>query len=280
MEQEKSVDIKLTKMDVRKAAITWFFTSHLTYNYQRLQAGSLATLMGPIFNKLYKGNKDKIGEGLERHMLFFNSEPRVGAIIPGISVALEEGKAIEERQGNNVDPTLVTNIKTALMGPLAGIGDTLWSGLLKQIVLSIFLGWALLGNIWAPIACAILLFCLDFTITYKLFMRGYEFGMDSVDKFLDSNFVKNTTAALGMIGLICLGAMIVKYVSINTVYTVQLDTGVLDLRKLLDKLVPYIIPLCATLLGFWMQVKGRSINIVLIVLFIIGFIGGATGILG
>lgn len=268
----------LTKGDVKKAAVTWFFTSHLTYNYQRLQAGALATLMGPVLNKLYKGDNAKISEGLERHMLFFNSEPRIGSIIPGISVALEEGMATEE--GENVDHTLVTNIKTALMGPLAGIGDTLWSGLLKQIVLSIFLGWALLGNIWAPIACAILLFSLDFTITYKLFLRGYEFGMESVEKFLDSNFVKNITSALGIVGLICLGAMIVKYVSINTVLKIELETGTLNLRSLLDKLIPYIIPLSATILGFWLQVKGKSINMVLLVLFVLGFIGGATGVLG
>ena len=48
-------------------------TSHMTYNYQRLQAGCLAWIMGPIFEKLYPNDHDKMVEGLERHMLYFNT---------------------------------------------------------------------------------------------------------------------------------------------------------------------------------------------------------------
>ena len=72
----------LTKRDVQKTAFFWHMTSHMTYNYQRLQAGCLAWIMGPIFEKLYPNDHDKMVEGLERHMLYFNTEPRWGAVLP------------------------------------------------------------------------------------------------------------------------------------------------------------------------------------------------------
>ena len=40
--------------------------------------------MGPIFEKLYPNDHDKMVEGLERHMLYFNTEPRWGAVLPGM----------------------------------------------------------------------------------------------------------------------------------------------------------------------------------------------------
>jgi PTS system mannose-specific IID component len=36
----------------------------------------------------------------------------------------------------------------------------------------------------------------------------------------------------------------------------------------------------ATLLAYWMQKKGKKVTTVLLVLFIIGFVGGAIGFLG
>lgn len=53
----------------------------------------MASMIGPILAKLYPNNKEKVAEGLQRHMIFFNTEPRWGAVIPGITVALEEAYA-------------------------------------------------------------------------------------------------------------------------------------------------------------------------------------------
>ena len=97
--------------------------------------------MGPIFEKLYPNDHDKMVEGLERHMLYFNTEPRWGAVLPGMVVALEEGLANDD--SGEMDASIIAEIKTALMGPLAGIGDTVWAGLIKPIILSVTLGWAM-----------------------------------------------------------------------------------------------------------------------------------------
>ena len=217
-------------------------------------------------------------EGLERHMLYFNTEPRWGAVLPGMVVALEEGLANDD--SGEMDASIIAEIKTALMGPLAGIGDTVWAGLIKPIILSVTLGWAMQGYVWGAWAYGIGVTLLDFAITYFMFMRGYQLGMDSIDRFLESGFVKKITTFLGIVGLFCLGAMIVKYVSIGAVLEIEMKTGVLNLGEIMNKIFPCFLPLVTTLFAYWLQVKGKKITTVLIVLFIIGFIGGAVGLLG
>lgn len=278
-ETQKTGKHLLSKHDVHKAALTWWTFSHITYNYQRMQAGAIATFMGPILNKLYHGDKKKISEGLTRHMLFFNTEPRIGAFLPGMTVALEEG--IADPDNNNSDPSMITQLKTALMGPLAGIGDTLWSGLLKPIVLSIFLGWAKQGAVWAAWGFGLTFLALDFILTFSMFNEGYKLGIKSIDKFLEGPLMKKLTYMLGMIGLFCLGAMIVKYVSVAPILVLHLSTGKIAIDKILNQVMPSMIPLALVLLAFWLQrSKGMSVNKVLLILFAIGFIGGAVGFLG
>ena len=269
---------KLTQKDVKSAALWWWWTSHMTYNYQRLQAGSLSSMMGPLLEKLYNGDKDKISEGLVRHMQYFNTEPRWGAVIPGMVVALEEGIATSD--DDMMDASTIVEIKTALMGPLAGIGDTVWAGLIKPIILSILLGYAMDGAVWAAWAWGLGVTALDFGITYVMFMQGYKFGVDSIDRFLDSGFINKVTTALGIVGLFCLGAMIVKYVGINAILTFEMSTSTVNVGELLNKILPSFLPLLLTYFAYKLQVKGFSVVKVLIILFVIGFAGGAIGLLG
>jgi D-glucosaminate PTS system EIID component len=268
----------LTKSDVNKAFFVWHAMSHLTYNYQRMQAGAFASMMGPILTKLYPNNKQKVSEGLQRHMMFFNTEPRWGAIIPGISVALEEGMA---NNPESIDPNTIIDTKTALMGPLAGIGDTLTQALIKPVILSIFLGWALQGNVWASIGWGLFMFAFDILVTRFAFMRGYKLGLDSIDKLLSGDFVRKVTQFLGVVGLFCLGAMVVKFVTISPVYNAVLSSGAkFSLAQIFDKIMPKVLPLLFTLLAWRLQVKGKSTSFVLLLLFIVGFIGGALKVIG
>lgn len=269
---------RLNKRDVRKAAFTWWLSSHLTYNYQRLQSGALTTVMGPLLEKMYDGDKEKVAKGLQRHMLYFNTEPRLGAVIPGMAVALEEGLA--NNPSEETDEAMITEIKTALMGPLAGIGDTVVAGLLKPIFLSVTLGWAAQGYIWGAFAFGLGFTIVDFLMTYIMFNQGYKLGIESVDKFLESGFVSKVTSFLGIVGLFCLGAMIVKYVSVGAVLQLNLSTGTMVIGDLLNKIIPCILPLGFTLFAYYLQVKGKSITKILLILFIIGFLGGAIGLLG
>ena len=103
---------KLTKSDLIKSFLTWQFFSHANYNYERLQATAFAQAMGPIIRKLYTAKED-ISAALKRHLNFFNTEPNFGAVIHGITIAMEEEKA----NGAPIDDDAINAVKTGLMGP-------------------------------------------------------------------------------------------------------------------------------------------------------------------
>lgn len=63
-----------------------------------------------------------------------------------MAVALEEQKAM----GENIPGEFITNLKTSLMGPLAGMGDTIWQGVVIPILLAVCIDLTRSGsgNVW------------------------------------------------------------------------------------------------------------------------------------
>ncbi len=90
----------------------------------------MPTTWRPIVEKLYKKQED-IRAALKRHLVFFNTQPGVGGVIHGIVIAMEEERAA----GLDISGDAINGIKTGLMGPMAGIGDTLQRGIVIPIAL-------------------------------------------------------------------------------------------------------------------------------------------------
>jgi PTS system mannose-specific IID component len=62
----------------------------------------------------------------------------VGGVIHGAVIAMEEQRA----NGADIDDDAINSVKTGLMGPLAGIGDTISQGTVTPILLAIGIGLA------------------------------------------------------------------------------------------------------------------------------------------
>ena len=130
--QARDYEKKLSKRDLVK---TWLATTstEACYNYERLQALGIANLMiGPI-RRLYESNEERVRE-LKKYMVFYNSEVfTIGPIINGITVSMEEARA----NGESVSAEDINSVRTGLMGPVAGIGDTVMQGILFPILAGI-----------------------------------------------------------------------------------------------------------------------------------------------
>jgi mannose/fructose/N-acetylgalactosamine-specific phosphotransferase system component IID len=113
---------KLTHKDLLK--IFWrSFAIECSFNYERMQGIGVAYSLTPILKKLYK-TKEDLTAAIKRHIEFFNTTPQVSTFILGIVAAMEERKA----SGEDVDENAIRSVKSGLMGPLAGIGDSFFWG--------------------------------------------------------------------------------------------------------------------------------------------------------
>lgn len=115
---------KLTKKDLNKCWWIWELTSEMCLSYERLMSLGFCHAMVPIMKKLYGDDKEELSKGLTRHMSFFNTENQFGALIPGMAASIEEERA----NGAPYSDEMIDSLKVGLMGPLAGIGDTRYTG--------------------------------------------------------------------------------------------------------------------------------------------------------
>ena len=136
----ETVDKKnlLTSKEVNRAWLLWLFNNQACYNYERMMGIGFLHAMTPAFRKLYKDNKDLRIEAMQRHTSFFNCEPCLGSSIVGLVLAMEEQKAL----GAELDNDAITSIKTGLMGPLSGIGDTLIQGVILPLLIAFAVDFA------------------------------------------------------------------------------------------------------------------------------------------
>lgn len=135
----------LTKKDCVKGAIRWSLMAITTFNYDTQLAPAVVFGIGPLLRKIYKDD-DEYVEALNNHYKYFNTMPWLANIVLGATLALEDKEGISSLDA-------VQNIKVSLMGPLAGIGDTLFWTLLPTIMGSIAGYMALEGNpIGYPVA--------------------------------------------------------------------------------------------------------------------------------
>ena len=126
---------KLSKKALNKSFRNWFY-GHLTcFSQEHMQTFGYMCAMLPIIQELYDTNEEQTEKTLT-YSTFFNTEPQVGSIVVGITAGMEEARA----NGEPVDDETINGIRAGLMGPLAGIGDSLVVGTLLPILLGIALG--------------------------------------------------------------------------------------------------------------------------------------------
>ncbi len=275
MMNDKKREISLSKWDLEFAILRWWIMSHLAYNYQRMQAGGFCSMMAPLLKKLYPNNLEAVKAGMKRHMMFFNTEPRWGTVIHGIIIALEEQKA----KGKDIDDATIVDLKSSLMGPLAGIGDTISGGLYKPCLLGICLGWAATGSLMGPFVFAVAMLGYDLIITHLAIRKGYEMGTTAVTSILEGGLFKKLTTFFSIMGLFVLGIMVCKFITIDISWIPVIAGEKIVVKDLIDKIVPKALPLVITLVSWQALMRGVKVVYVLLALFVVSLVGGALGII-
>lgn len=266
---------KLSKKTLNKSFRNWYY-GHLTcFSQEHMQTFGYLCSMLPIIEELYE-TKEEQKEALETYKAFFNTEPQLGTVIVGVTVGLEEAKA----NGEPVTGDTINGLRAGLMGPIAGIGDSLVVGVLIPLLLGIALGLSTDGS---PVGAIFYIIAWNLIVTLgmrMLYFKGYELGGKAVE-FLTGEKATALRESIMMLGSIVIGAVAATWVSVNTVFKmVNAETGeaFLDLNAQINSVLPKGLTAVFVLFCWYMIAKKKMSPIkVMLLLVVIAFVGVLIG---
>ncbi|MDA3796784.1 PTS system mannose/fructose/sorbose family transporter subunit IID [Lactobacillus delbrueckii] len=279
-----------------------------SWNYERMENGGWAYSMIPALRKLYP-NKEDMAAALQRHLVFFNTQPYLASPIIGVTLALEEDRA----NGVEVDDEAIQGVKVGMMGPLAGVGDPVFWYTVRPILGALGASMAINGNILGPILFFILWNLIRIAFLWYTQELGYKAGA-AISSDLSSGLLKKVTRGAAMMGMFVLGALIERWVritftlkvsevpiqkggyidwnklpsgaaGIKEALTQQADgrsltnTKVTTLQDNLNMLVPGLAGLLLTFLCMWLLKKKVSPIVIILGIFVVGILFHVWGLM-
>ncbi len=250
----------LTKGDLIKAFwLSWFIQS--SWNYERMMGTGYAHGMYHIEKKLRK-TPEELKEWMTMHTEFYNTEPHLHNIILGMTIAMEE-------RGSDIET--IRAIKTALMGPFAGLGDSIMWFTLLPIAFAIGASIGAQGNFLGPLLALIIWVPASWLIKYYSLIYGYKYG-DRLAEVLSGEYLKFFRDAIAAFAVAMMGGIGASYVVPPVFVQLQLwVTPTQSLQGIFNMILPRLLALLIVLYAYWLVSKrGLSLSLTVIVLFLTG----------
>lgn len=245
---------KLTNKELRQ--VFWRSCQlDVSWNYERQQNLGYSYAMTPVVRKLLRDDPEKEKRALQRGLDFMAITPQLSTLLMGINAAMEE----ENANNPDFDDSTIAAVKTSLMGPLAGIGDSLIAGTLRIIATGIAISFASKGNILGPILFLLIYNVPGFLIRYFSLKLGYKYGASFITNAEKNGFMEKVTYAAGIIGLMAIGGMIASFVYLDLSFiTIGSGKFAEPITNYLDMVMPCLVQL--SLFGFMYWLLGKKIK--------------------
>lgn len=266
---------KLTKKDYIITSLRAFFLQN-GFNYSNYQGCGYANIIYPAVKKLYSGDKEKICKVLEDNCEFYNTNPHFIPFITSLHLVMMD---------NDIPQEEANGIKMALMGPLAGIGDSLSQFCIAPLFSTIAASLAGDGLIIGPIFFFLAMNLVLTGIKVATGLYGYKLGTSVIDKL--SAQMENISKIANTIGVTVIAGLAATFVKINIPFTFSAGKvkegavqSIVSIQGMLDKIAPALLPMLLTLLIYYLiKYKKWTTYHLVILIVIIGIIGSWLGIL-
>ncbi len=265
VEEPKPIQ-KLTKRDIRNVFLR-SLALEANFNFETWQNTGFAFAIIPVLKRLY-ATKQAMADALKRHLQFFNTSPYGSTLIFGITAAMEE----QNSQDNDFDEESINSVKLGLMGPLAGVFDSLFWGTFKVIAAGVGTSLAIKGNVMGPVLFILIFNVPHLLLRYNLTFIGYNAGTKFLQNLAKNNVMDRLTKGASILGLMVVGAMPATLISITTPLTIGAKPAI-AVQGIIDQIVPAIIPLGLTFLVYYFVKKNVKTTYLLLGLLVLGFVG-------
>ncbi|RIV22913.1 mannose/fructose/sorbose family PTS transporter subunit IIC [Alicyclobacillaceae bacterium I2511] len=240
-----------------------------SWNYERMQSLGYVYILEPTLDFLYQNPVNKTLRK-QRHLEFYNTNPYISNVVTGINMALEE--RLETTHQDSFD-RLITSIKLGMMGPMAGVGDSIFWGTLRPLLGSVAATLALRGSLLGPIFFFVAWNVTRLVTLGGLLLYGYQLGVRTV-RVIASGVLRQVTEAATVVGLVVMGGLVADWVEVK--FAVQWSTGaghVMTLQHVLDMLMPGLPKLALVFFTLWLLRRGFGSVQVILLLFVFAIVG-------
>lgn len=250
-------------------------TLESSFNYERMQALGFCYSMIPALKQYYKDRPEKFTEALSRHMVLFNITPAMSPFVLGVTASLEKEKSLNP----HMDENIINNLKTSLMGPLSGIGDSFFWGTFRIIAAGIGISLSQQGSLLGPLMFLLLFNIPNYLVRWFGINLGFKLGTRLIEKMSGNNIMDKISKIFSIVGLMCVGAMTATLIQVKLKISFSLGQVDVNIQDILDQILPNILTIAVTLLCYNYIKKGISVNKMLIGVILFGVFAKYTGIL-
>ena len=241
------------------------FTLYAAVSPAKQGASGFCYSMMPFINRFYSGSEEKKKEALSRSMSYFNTTITCSTFIMGLVASMEK----KNSEQPDFDAGSINAVKSSLMGPLAGIGDSIFWGVLRVIAAGIAVGMGAAGNVLAPVVFLLLFNIPSQLVKYYGTFLGYKLGSEYIQKVYASGLMNILTKGASTVGLIMVGGMTASMVTFRSAFELTMDgESVLSLQPMLDQIFVGMVPLGLTLLCYYL-LKKKNVSITTLILGVI-----------
>lgn len=236
------------------------------HNYERMQSLSLTYCFSPVLEELYKDRpKEERVHAMQRYLEYFNTHPLAIPFILGIQAALEESTDEDQKDTCRA-------IKTSLMGPFAGLGDSMlnltWYPIAGSIGASMCIND---GSLVGPLVMFLLINLLYWPLKYFGLHLGYTKGLEVVQSGGMALFDRLGNMA-NVLGVVVVGCLIPQTVKLSTALQFAFSEGEpLIIQDQMNKVMPCILPVVLTFVCYKLLKKGQGKNSASIIIGMIVF---------
>ena len=267
---------KLSKKALSSGFHRWYYGNLTCFSQEHMQTFGYLCSMLPLCKELYADDPDKMAESMDTYRTFFNTEPQLGTIIVGVTAGLEEARA---NGAEDVDSETINGLRAGLMGPIAGIGDSLVVGTVIPILLGIAMGMSGGGSPLGAIFYIIVWNLFAYFGMRFLYFKGYDMGTKAVE-FLVGDIGTAIREAVTTLGGIVIGAVSATWVSVKTSFALYNEAGepYMVLQEKLDSVYPGLLTAIVVILCWWLMAKKQLSPLkVMGILVVVAFVGVLVG---
>lgn len=253
-----------------------FLLSHsvfANFSMAKMEANGFTMTMAPAVEAIYGDDMEAKRQAYARHQSFFNTHAVAFNFIAGLCYAMERDLHAGKLTGETIDA-----IKASLMGPTAGMFDSIFFNCLRVIGAGIGIGLCASGNILGTLVFILFYGVSQSFIKWYLLEVGYDLGTSFIDTIFNSGLMSIATRCSSILGLIMVGAMTATTVGVPLNWVAHVGQTEIVVIQLFDAIYPGILSVAIVLLMMSLIKKGKKPIVLILGLMVCCLVGAALGI--